>query len=96
MRTILLSAAATALVFSAVPVAASSEVCATAPDALRTLAASADAATQKRALRNVALGEALCDARNRLDAQKKFASAARILGTDLAAVAANQASVAAQ
>lgn len=95
MRFVLLSAAA-ALALSAMPAAASSEVCAVAPDALRTLAASADASTQKRALRNIVLGEALCDARNRLEAQKKFSAAARALGTELAVVMANPASAAAQ
>ncbi len=95
MRRILLATAA-ALALSAGPAAASNNVCGAAPEALRTLAASAEGATQQRALRNIALGEALCDARNRLEAQKKFQAAARLLGTDLAAVMATPATAAAQ
>jgi hypothetical protein len=87
MRVILASVAA-ALAFTAVPATASPDVCAAAPAALRNIAESADQATQRRAVRNIALGEALCDARNRLEAQKKFQAAARTLGTDLAAVMA--------
>lgn len=95
MRVILLSAAA-ALALSAMPAAASGDLCARAPEALRALAGSADSATQKRALRNVALGEALCEARNRVEAQKKFQAAARTLGTDLATVLGTQVTAAAR
>jgi hypothetical protein len=91
MRVMLLSVAA-ALAFSTVPAAASSDVCAVAPGALRSLAASADAATQRKAVRNIALGEALCDARNRVEAQRKFAAAAKTLGTDLATATGGQVS----
>lgn len=87
MRVILASIAA-ALAFTAVPATASTDVCTAAPTALRTIAEGADQAVQRRAVRNIALGEALCDARNRVEAQKKFQAAARALGTDLATVMA--------
>jgi hypothetical protein len=71
------------------------ETCAVAPVKLRTLAAGADANAARKAERNIALGEALCDARNRSEAAKKFNLAAKSLGTELATVmtAATTASV---
>ncbi len=100
MRSFMLTLAvsAAALGFVAVPAAAASanaETCAAAPMKLRTLAAGADATTARKAERNIALGEALCAARNRSEAAKKFNLAAKSLGTELAAVmtAATTASV---
>ena len=90
-----LSAASLSLL--AAPAAASSaETCAVAPVKLRTLAASAEADTARKAERNIALGEALCDARNRSEAAKKFNLAAKALGTELAAVMTSQASASVQ
>lgn len=79
-------AAAAAVTLTAAPALANpspTEICAAAPGALRTLAASADVAVQRRALRDIALGEQLCEARNRPEAARKFRAAAAVLGTDL-------------
>ncbi|WP_448581406.1 hypothetical protein [Thermaurantiacus sp.] len=85
-------AIAAALGFAAVPAIANpspSEICAVAPGALRTLAATAEGATQRRALRDIQLGEQLCEARNRPEAARKFRAAAAALGTDLQTAMAN-------
>lgn len=74
--------------FAAAPVAAQSTACDVAPAKLRAMAATADATVQGKAMRNITLGEALCEARNRADAAKKFNLAAKALGTDLATVMA--------
>ncbi|MFQ3594835.1 MAG: hypothetical protein SNJ63_01820 [Sphingomonadaceae bacterium] len=78
----------------AVPAAASTDVCAAAPAALRALAASADATAQRAALRDIQTGEALCEARNRPEAARKFRSAAKLLGTDLQTAMAGAATTA--
>lgn len=70
------------------PAAAQSMACDVAPAKLRAMVPAADASAQSKALRNIALGEALCEARNRADAAKKFNMAAKALGTDLATVMA--------
>lgn len=80
-----LAATSFALMSSAAP-ALASDSCATAPDALRAVAATAEPAARAKALRNVALGEQLCAARNRVDAGKKFNLAAKELGVDLATI----------
>jgi hypothetical protein len=67
-------------------VAAPSGVCTTAPEQIRTAAAAADAEKATKALRFVAVGEKLCEAGGRGEAAKKFAAAAKALGTDLAAL----------
>lgn len=80
------AAAVAALGVSTAPALANpspSEICAAAPGALRTLASNADAAAQRRALRDIELGERLCEARNRPEAARKFRAAAAVLGTDL-------------
>lgn len=64
--------------------ASATEVCAQAPAALRALAEGASPNAQRLALRDVNTGVALCEARNRQEATKKFESAAKALGTDLA------------
>jgi hypothetical protein len=93
MRAILLTFAvavsAASLALSAGPAVAGSEACTVAPAKLRTLAASANGDAAKKAERNIALGEALCDARNRSEAAKKFNLAAKALGTELATVLAS-------
>jgi hypothetical protein len=81
--------AAAALTFgvSAGPAVAATndaQICATAPDALRTLAQSATPSAAKTAMRNINTGVALCEERNRDEAVKKFNAAAKALGTDLA------------
>lgn len=82
------------LLLAAVPAAARTDACDIAPAKLRTLVASAEADVQRKAGRNIELGEALCAARNPREAGKKFDLAARALGTDLAAVMASQATAA--
>jgi hypothetical protein len=82
--------------FTAQPAAAQSVACDIAPAKLRTMAASADASVQQKAMRNIALGEALCEARNRADAAKKFNLAAKAMGTDLATVLASSESASAR
>jgi hypothetical protein len=89
--TLPLAIAAAAFTFglSAGPAAAAdATVCADAPAALRSLAASAQPETARKALRDVQTGEALCEARNRNEAARKFRAAAEALGTDLATVLA--------
>ena len=73
-----------ALSFIASPALAN--VCVTAPGALRTIAASAESGKAKHALRLVMVGEKLCEANGRGEATKKFAAAARLLNTDMAAL----------
>ncbi|WP_374388756.1 hypothetical protein [Sandaracinobacter sp.] len=90
-----LSAASLTLV-AAPALANDAETCAVAPVKLRTLAASAQPEAARKAERNIALGEALCDARNRSEAAKKFNLAAKSLGTELAAVMTTQASASVQ
>jgi hypothetical protein len=97
MLTLAVAVSASTLAFAAAPAAAqTAETCAVAPVKLRTLAASADADTARKAERNIALGEALCDARNRSEAAKKFNLAAKALGTELAAVMSTQTTASAQ
>lgn len=98
MRIQLLAAPlAAAMLFAAAPsFASSAETCAVAPAKLRAIAATQDADVQRKALRNVDLGESLCEARNRSEAAKKFNLAAKALGTDLATVLASGAVASAQ
>jgi len=87
MLTLAAAVSAASLGFVAGPaVAGDAETCAVAPGKLRTLAAGADAEAARKAERNIALGEALCVARNRSEATKKFNLAAKSLGTELATV----------
>lgn len=91
MRALLLSLAIVPAMLSAVPAAASdAETCAVAPAKLRSMAGSADEAVRKKVERNVAIGESLCEARNRSEGVKKFDLAAKALGTDLAALLADK------
>lgn len=85
MRAIMTLAIALAAA-SAAPAFANAETCAAAPGKLRAISATVGADAAKKAERNIVLGEALCDARNRSEATKKFNLAAKSLGTDLAAV----------
>jgi hypothetical protein len=71
----------------AAPATANTEVCATAPGALRAAAAAnTDASAQRKALGLVATGEKLCEARNRTGATAKFKVAAKALGVDYASL----------
>ena len=83
-------ALATAFVGAAVPAYAgtNAEQCAAAPGQLRTVASTAAAAAQQRAAILITTGEKLCDDHSRVEAGKKFAAAAHILGVDLAALPA--------
>ncbi|MFN3371209.1 MAG: hypothetical protein ACK4Z0_06740 [Sphingomonadaceae bacterium] len=98
MRAMKLSIAAfaAAIAVSGAPAAANADACAVAPAKLRALAAGTDAATARKAERNIQTGEALCEARNRAEATKKFNLAARALGTELAAVLATDTTALAQ
>ena len=93
MRTTTLSLAIAATVaafgFASVPAVASAEACVVAPDKLRSIAANSSADVQRKAERNINLGIALCDARNRSEAASKFDLAAKALGTELATVMAS-------
>jgi hypothetical protein len=90
VSTILVAAA-----FAAAPATAAPEACAAAPAALRSAAASATVDAQRVALTNVSVGEKLCDAGNRFEANRKFKVAAKALNLDLATVMAGTATAAA-
>ena len=96
MLTLAIAISAVTLGFAAAPASATAETCAIAPVKLRTLAAAADVDAARKAERNIALGEALCDARNRSEAAKKFNLAAKALGTELAVVMAADATASVQ
>lgn len=83
-------ALATAFVGAAVPAyaATSQAVCDTTPGQLRAASTAAPAVTQQRAAILIATGEHLCADQARGEAAKKFAAAARILGVDMASLAA--------
>ena len=98
MLTLAAAVSAASLSFVAAPAfaAGDAQTCSVAPVKLRTLAAGADAETARKAERNIALGEALCDARNRSEAAKKFNLAAKSLGTELATVMSTNTSASVQ
>ncbi|MBC7505421.1 MAG: hypothetical protein H7267_06825 [Sandarakinorhabdus sp.] len=69
------------------PAMAADSTCTRTPAQIRTLAVtSADASSIRKALTLVSVGEKLCDAGARNEAGKKFSAAAKLLGTDLAAI----------
>ncbi|GGE04946.1 hypothetical protein GCM10011529_09140 [Polymorphobacter glacialis] len=70
--------------FSSPALAASS--CDTAPAQIRQLAAVAQPDQARKALTLVNVGEKLCEAGGRGEASKKFSAAAKVLGTDMAAL----------
>jgi hypothetical protein len=91
MRRVLTTVPAAFLIaglFVAAPAAAQGETCATTPAQIRTVAATADAETAKRALRYVSVGEKLCDAGNQRAAGKKFAAAMKALNVESASLPA--------
>lgn len=71
---------------AAAPAAAADVSCKETPAQLRTLAASAQPDQAAKALKLVATGEKLCAADGKYEAGKKFAAAAKTLGTELAAL----------
>ncbi len=72
--------------FAAAPAAAAENACNTAPAQIRSIAATAQPDQARKALSLVNTGEKLCEAGGRNEAGKKFAAAAKALGTDLAAL----------
>ena len=66
--------------------AAETGVCATAPGQIRTIATTAQPDQARKALNLVNVGEKLCEAGARNEAGKKFSAAAKVLGTDMAAL----------
>ena len=69
------------------PAMAAEATCTTTPAKIRTLAVSApNAASARTALSLVSVGEKLCEEGARNEAGKKFSAAAKLLGTDVAAL----------
>lgn len=90
MRTSILTIAIAFAAASAAPAFAASNGCTVAPEQLRAIAAKADTGVATQAERNIRLGEALCDARNRAEGERKFKLAAKTLGVDYATVVAGK------
>ena len=69
------------------PAAAGTPVsCTATPAQIRTLAGTAQPEAAEKAIKLVAVGEKLCAADAKFEAGKKFAAAAKLLGTELAAL----------
>jgi hypothetical protein len=69
------------------PAVATEATCTTTPAQIRTLAGTAtDAANARKAVSLVSVGEKLCAEGARNEASKKFSAAAKLLGTDVAAL----------
>jgi len=81
-----LIAIAVATLAAAAPVTAAEVSCKQTPVAIRTLAQTAQGDQAAKALKLVTTGEKLCAEDNRFEAGKKFAAAAKLLGTELAAL----------
>jgi hypothetical protein len=76
-----------AFIGAAVPAVAAEATCTTTPGQIRTLAGTAtDAATARKAVTLVTVGEKLCAEGARNEAGKKFSAAAKLLGTDIASL----------
>lgn len=81
--------AAATFVGAATPAFAGAAVsCTATPVQIRTLAAAKGGAEATKAIKLVATGEQLCAADAKFEAGKKFAQAAKLLGTELAALSA--------
>ena len=79
--------AAATFVGAATPAVAGARVsCTATPAQIRTLAAAKGGDVASKALTLVATGEKLCAADAKFEAGKKFAAAAKLLGTELAAL----------
>lgn len=71
---------------AASPAMAAEATCTQTPAQIRAAAASATPDQARKALVMVATGEKMCAEGGRFDAAKKFAAAAKVLGTDLASL----------
>jgi len=77
------------LAIAAVPAAAAPVSCTATPAQIRTLADAKGGEDAAKALKLVATGEKLCAEDAKFEAGKKFAAAAKLLGTELAALSAS-------
>ena len=85
----IIALALTAAAVAATPVAAAAPVsCKVTPAQIRTLAAAKGGEDAAKAIHLVATGEKLCAEDAKSEAGKKFAQAAKLLGTELAALPA--------
>lgn len=82
-RLIVLAAAAAAF---AAPAAAAPASCTQTPAQIRQLATAKGGEEATKAIKLVAFGERLCAEDAKFEASKKFAAAAKLLGTELAAL----------
>ena len=83
-----IAAAAIFIGAAASPAAAAQVSCTATPVQIRTLAVAKGGAVAAKAINLVATGEKLCAADAKFEAGKKFAAAAKLLGTELAALPA--------
>lgn len=79
-------AAATFVGAAATPAVAAEASCKLTPAQIRTLATTKGGEEAGKALKLVATGEKLCAEDAKFEATKKFAAAAKLLGTELAAL----------
>ena len=82
----IIALALTAAAFAATPAAAAAVSCKATPAQIRTLAEAKGGEEATKAIKLVATGEALCASDAKFEAGKKFAQAAKLLGTELAAL----------
>ncbi len=73
---------------AASPAMAAPATCTIAPAQIRAAAATANPDAARKALLMVATAEKMCEQGGTFDAGKKFAAAAKVLGTDLASLPA--------
>jgi hypothetical protein len=81
-----LAVAASFIAAAATPAAATEVSCKNTPAQIRTLAATKTGEDAAKAVKLVATGEKLCAADAKFEAGKKFSAAAKLLGTELAAL----------
>lgn len=83
----IIALALTAAAVASTPVSAAAPVsCKATPAQIRTLAAAKGGEDAAKAIKLVATGEKLCAEDAKFEAGKKFAQAAKLLGTELAAL----------
>ncbi len=83
----IIALALTAVAVASTPVSAAAPVsCKATPAQIRTLAAAKGGEDATKAIKLVATGEKLCAEDAKFEAGKKFAQAAKLLGTELAAL----------
>lgn len=80
------AATATLALVAFAPAGAAEVNCKQTPAAIRALAQNSATPDADKAIKLVATGEKLCAADARFEAGKKFAAAAKLLGTELAAL----------